>query len=66
MFVLVDGKAVMREVTTGITDDTHIEIRSGLRGTEQVITGPFSLLRTEIKDGDRVHESDEPVEETEE
>ena len=66
VFVLVDGKAVMREVTTGITDDTHIEIRSGLRGTEQVITGPFSLLRTEIKDGDRVHESDEPVEETEE
>ena len=66
VFVLVDGKAEMREVETGITDDTHIEIRRGLRGTEQVITGPFRLLRTEIEDGDAVHESDEPIEDEEE
>ncbi|HEX8386088.1 MAG TPA: efflux RND transporter periplasmic adaptor subunit, partial [Rubricoccaceae bacterium] len=66
VFVLVDGKAEMREVQTGITDDTHIEIRRGLRGTEQVITGPFRLLRTEIQDGDAVHESDGPVEDEEE
>ena len=66
VFVVVDGKAQMREVTTGITDDTHIEIRSGLRGTETVLTGPFRLLRTEIKDGDAVREADEPVEEEEE
>ena len=66
VFVMVDGKAEMREVTTGITDDTHIEIRSGLRGTEQVITGPFSLLRTEIVDGDAVREADGPIEDEDE
>ncbi len=59
VFVVVDGKAEMREVRTGISDDTHIEIREGLTGGETVVTGPFSLLRTEIEDGDAVQESDE-------
>jgi len=54
VFVVVDGKAEMREVTTGITDATHIEIRSGLSGGETVITGPFRLLRTELAEGDPV------------
>ncbi|HYE95374.1 MAG TPA: efflux RND transporter periplasmic adaptor subunit [Rubricoccaceae bacterium] len=54
VFVLQDGKAVMREVTTGIADDTHIEIRSGLRGDETVLTGPFRLLRADLDDGDAV------------
>ena len=66
VFVLVDGKAEMREVETGITDDTHIEVRKGLTGDERVITGPFRLLRTEIADGDPVRESDGPIEEEEE
>lgn len=54
VFVVEDGAAVMREVRTGIADDTHIEIREGLTGGETVITGPFRLLRTEIADGDAV------------
>ena len=54
----VDGKAEMREVTTGITDDTHIEIREGLTGGETVITGPFRLLRTELAEGDAVQTDD--------
>ena len=58
VFVMVDGKAEMREVTTGITDDTHIEIREGLTGGETVITGPFRLLRTELAEGDAVQTDD--------
>ncbi len=54
VFVVVDGKAEMREVRTGITDDTHIEIRQGLSGGETVITGPFRLLRTDLAEGDAV------------
>ena len=54
VFVVVDGQAEMREVQTGVTDDTHIEIRDGLTGGDVVITGPFRLLRTEIEDGDAV------------
>lgn len=58
VFVVVDGKAVLREVRTGIADDTHIEIREGLTGGETVVTGPFRLLRTEIADGDAVQVDD--------
>ena len=59
VFVVVGGKAEMREVTTGISDDTHIEVRSGLTGGETVVTGPYRLLRTDLEDGDVVREGDE-------
>jgi HlyD family secretion protein len=52
-FVVKDGKAVMTEVKTGISDATHVAIESGLKPTDQVITGPFRILKT-IKDGDPV------------
>ena len=58
VFVVEDGKALMREVTTGLADDTHIEIKSGLAGGERVVTGPFALLRTELDDGDAVREKE--------
>ena len=64
VFVVEGGKAVMREVETGISDATHIEVRRGLTGGETVISGPFRLLRTEIADGDAVQEGE--VEEVEE
>lgn len=59
VFILEEGKAVMREVETGIQDATHIEVRSGLTGGETVITGPFRVLRTELEDGDAVVEREE-------
>ncbi|MEM8602051.1 MAG: efflux RND transporter periplasmic adaptor subunit [Bacteroidota bacterium] len=54
VFVVRDGKAEIVEVETGIADDTYIEIRSGLQAGEQVITGPFRALRTELKPGQAV------------
>ncbi|MEO0858074.1 MAG: efflux RND transporter periplasmic adaptor subunit [Bacteroidota bacterium] len=54
VFVVRDGKAEIVEVETGIADDTYIEIRSGLQAGEQVITGPFRALRTELKPGQTV------------
>ena len=59
VFILEEGKAVMREVETGIQDATHIEVRSGLTGGETVITGPFRVLRTELEDGDAVTERED-------
>ena len=59
VFVMVDGKAELREVVTGIADETHIEIRSGLAGGETVVTGPFQLLRSELKPDDSIKESDD-------
>jgi HlyD family secretion protein len=43
----------MTEVKTGVSDATHVSIESGLKGNEQVITGPFRILK-KIKDGDSV------------
>ncbi len=49
VFVMLDGKAQMLEVETGISDDTHIEIKSGLSGTEKVIIGPYSAISRQLE-----------------
>jgi HlyD family secretion protein len=45
VFAVDSGKAVAREVATGVSTDTTVEITSGLTSGEQVITGPFRTLR---------------------
>jgi HlyD family secretion protein len=54
VFVAQADTARMVEVSTGISDDTHIEIRSGLSGGEQVITGPYSAVSRELEPGMKV------------
>jgi len=53
VFIVKDGKAVMSEVKTGVSDATHVSIESGLKATDQVVTGPFRILK-KLKDGDQV------------
>lgn len=66
VFVMTDeGTADMREVETGIADETHIVILSGLEGGEQVITGPFRMLRSVLMPGDAVHETEDAGETSE-
>ncbi len=48
VFVIEDGKAQIREVRTGITDETHIHIRDGLAEGLRVITGPYSAVSREL------------------
>jgi len=54
VFVARADTARMVEVSTGISDDTHIEIRSGLSGGEQVITGPYSAVSRELEPGMKI------------
>jgi HlyD family secretion protein len=56
VFIYKEGKAEMRKVTTGIQDEKYIEIQSGLKPGEKVITGPFDLLSKTLKDEDAVTE----------
>lgn len=49
VFVVEDGRTRMVEVETGISDDTHIEVTRGLTGGETVVSGPFRILRTELR-----------------
>ena len=54
VFVSKDGKAKMIEVKTGISDDTNIEILSGLTGDEEVISGPYRAISKELEDGAKI------------
>lgn len=54
VFVVEKGKAVAKEVRTGIQDATHIEILSGVNEGEQVIKAPFKLISKTLKNGSKV------------
>ncbi|HHJ51950.1 MAG TPA: efflux RND transporter periplasmic adaptor subunit [Caldithrix abyssi] len=55
VFVIEDGRAAVRPVKLGISDDTHYAVLSGVSKGEWVITGPFKILNKTLKDGDPVH-----------
>lgn len=48
-----DGRARKTEVRPGVADDSHVEIREGLRAGERVIVGPYKVLR-HLREGDSV------------
>ena len=45
VFVMEGGKARFHPVATGLMGDLDVEILSGLKGGETIITGPFKTLR---------------------
>lgn len=54
VFLAKDGIAKMVEVKTGISDDSYIEIISGLNGGEEVISGPYRAISKELEDGVKI------------
>jgi HlyD family secretion protein len=50
VFVVANGKATFRKVETGITGATDIEVLSGLKEGEQIITGTYQVIRTIAND----------------
>jgi len=54
VFVKVGDKAKIRIVRTGIQDDTNIEILSGLKKGDEVITGPYVTVTKDLNSGDKV------------
>ncbi|MGD8384586.1 MAG: efflux RND transporter periplasmic adaptor subunit [Lysobacterales bacterium] len=53
VFVMQNGKAMRRNVTTGLASDSDQEITSGLAAGDEVISGPYRVLR-HLHDGDDV------------
>jgi HlyD family secretion protein len=47
------GKVRRTEVTTGVHDELWVEVRSGLSEGDEVVTGPYRVLRA-LKDSDAV------------
>jgi HlyD family secretion protein len=49
-----DGTVRKQIVTTGIQDINNIEVTSGLKEGEQVITGPYDVVSKTLKEKDKV------------
>lgn len=49
-----DGKVKKVPVTTDIQDINYIEIKSGLKEGDQVITGPYDVVSKQLQDGTKV------------
>jgi HlyD family secretion protein len=46
VFVVNNGKAEFRQVNTGVTGVTDIEVLSGLKDNDQIVTGSYQIIRT--------------------
>jgi len=58
VFLLKDGTAKKADVKTGIQDNTYIQVISGLKEGDEVITAPYSAVSKLLKDGDKVKKVD--------
>lgn len=54
VFVKVGDKAKIRIIKTGIQDDANIEVKSGLKKGDVVITGPYTTVAKDLNSGDLV------------
>jgi HlyD family secretion protein len=58
VFIVTGDTVAVREVKTGIQDNDHIEIVSGLQEGETVVTGPYSAIARKLKSGSRINITD--------
>ena len=54
VFLKSGSKAQMVKVTTGIADDSYMEIKSGIKAGDEVISGSYSAISRKLKDGAKV------------
>jgi HlyD family secretion protein len=54
VFKLVNDTLALVPVTTGIQDDSYIEITKGLNVGDEVITGPYSAISRKLEPGDEI------------
>ena len=53
-----EGKVKKVKVKTGIQDNNYIEIISGVKEGDEIISAPYSAIAKELKDGDVVNKVD--------
>ena len=54
VFVVVDGLVKRHEVVTGINDDSHIQVLSGVLAGDELVIGGYRTLSRDLADGDKV------------
>lgn len=57
VFLYDNGIARLTPVETGIQDNRHIEIKSGLKAGDEVIRGPYDVVSRKLKNRDEVERS---------
>jgi len=50
VFIIEKSKAKKLNVETGISDDNYIQIKSGLSGKEDVVSGSYRAISRELND----------------
>jgi HlyD family secretion protein len=58
VFIYRAGKVMQVQVTTGIQDDTYIQILSGLKSGDEVVSAPFATISKLLKDKMQVEKVD--------
>jgi len=59
VWVVADGRAEARQVTTGIQSETHIEVQEGLGDDDEVVIGNYRAISRDLQDGTTVMVGDE-------
>src|SRR5213596_665296 len=54
VFLKRGSKAQIVKVTTGISDDTYTEVKSGIQPGDEVISGSYSAISRKLKEGAKV------------
>ena len=54
VFVRTADTVKMVPVETGIGDTTHMEIKSGIKEGDEIVSGPFSVIMRSLKHGARI------------
>jgi HlyD family secretion protein len=61
-----DGSVAARQVETGIQSDDLIEILSGVEAEEEVVTGSYRAISTDLQNGAQVEVNNDPDSESDE
>jgi len=54
VFVVQSGRVSFRRVKTGTTDNTHIIVTAGLSKGEEVVSGSYTAITSQLKEGSKV------------
>lgn len=54
VFIKDGDKVRLQAVETGIADNTHIEVKSGVKAGDEVVSGSYAAISRRLKDGAKV------------
>jgi len=58
VYVVSQGKAIRKEVKTGIQNNQYIVIKQGVDENDEVVVAPYSTINKKLKDGSLISKTD--------